>query len=143
MLKKKITAVLIALLAGFFSLSAQEAPEKPDPVEVAEKEAERLESSLGLEDWQVFYVDSTLRHNYTEMIAELERLSRSRVENSDLYLGVQDKWMERTQNQYRKIFTEAQWAAYLKQGGARIIKEREKRLAKSQNQANKVEGKKK
>lgn len=124
------------LFAGFFLLMAQEGPKKPDPAEMAEKETERLENALNLEDWQVFYVDSTLRNDYTQMFAELEKLQRARVENSDLYIAVQDKWMEATQNSYHRIFTEEQWAMYLKQGGLRIIKDREKRR-------NKVEGKKK
>lgn len=124
------------LFAGFFLLMAQEGPKKPDPAEMAEKETERLEIALKLEDWQVFYVDSTLRNDYTQMFAELEKLQRARVENTDLYVAVQDKWMEATQNSYHKIFTEEQWAMYLKQGGQRIMKDREKRRGK-------VEGKKK
>lgn len=129
MLKKKITAVAVALILADFCLMAQE-NKAPDPQEMAEKEAERLESALKLEDWQVFYVDSTLRHDYSAMIAELEGLRRSRVENADLYVAVQDKWTEATQDSYRRIFNDGQWAQYLKQGGSRIIKERDKRRAK-------------
>ncbi len=129
MLKKKITAVAAALILANFCLMAQET-KGPDPQEMAEKESERLGSSLKLEDWQVFYVDSTLRHDYSAMIAELEGLRRARVENTDLYVAIQDKWTEATQNSYRRIFDADQWAQYLKQGGARIIKERDKRREK-------------
>lgn len=130
MLKKKIISMALAALCCSFVLSAQEGPQKPDPEELAEKETERLEGLLKLEDWQVFYVDSTLRYNMTEMFAELEKLQRSRVENTDIYLGVQDKWTERTQDTYKRIFSEEQWAQYLKQGGLRIIRDREKRRQK-------------
>ena len=54
-------------LAFFFAfacltMSAQQQPEKPDVYEQAEMEADRLQRVLDLEDWQVFYVDSTLKH---------------------------------------------------------------------------------
>lgn len=136
MLKKKTLSILTASLFCAFSLFAQEGPARPDPEEVAERECERLESLLNLEDWQVFYVDSTLRNDLSGMFAELEKMQRSRIENTDIYMSVQDKWMEMTQNSYKKIFNEEQWAAYLRSGGARIIKDREKRRAK-------MEGKKK
>lgn len=120
-------------LFSCFCLMAQEQPKQPDPEEIAEKEAERLEGILKLEDWQVFYVDSTLRYDLTQMYAEIEKLSRSRVSNVDLYFDVQDKWTERTQEMYKKIFTPEQWNVYLKSGGgARLIKDREKRRAKKE-----------
>lgn len=130
MLKKRIACVAATIFASVICLLAQEGPKKPDPVEMAEKETERLETNLKLEDWQVFYVDSTLRNDFTQMFAELEKLQRARVENTDLYVAVQDKWVEATQNSYRRIFNDEQWAMYLKQGGQRIIKDREKRRSK-------------
>ena len=102
----------------------------PDPVEMAEMETERLEKALKLEDWQVFYVDSTLRHDYVEWMAEMQKLQRARVENSDLYMALQDKWMMRIEESYQKIFTPEQWKDYLKQGGERIINDRKKREEK-------------
>ena len=55
------TLVLIVIMA-FFSVeaNAQEQGEQPDIYEQAEMEADRLQRVLDLEDWQVFYVDSTL-----------------------------------------------------------------------------------
>ena len=55
-------AVLALVSVTSVGLNAQE-PQQPDVYEQAEKEADRLQSLLDLEDWQVFYVDSTLKHD--------------------------------------------------------------------------------
>lgn len=124
---------LLAVLATFICWTsvAQDENKQPTPEEMAEKETERLEKALKLEDWQVFYVDSTLVHDYSAWMEELNGLRKARVENSDIYVSIQDKWMERIENAYRKFFTEEQWQEYLKQGGERIIKERQKRRDKA------------
>ena len=99
---------------------------------MAATEAERLERLLGLEYWQVFYVDSTLQHDYQAMKDELTELSDAKVSNSSMYIAVQDKWMEKIDSTYRKYFTDAQWKAYLKSGAAKQQKAREKRKVKSE-----------
>ena len=112
------------------ALLAQE-PEKPkDIFEQAEEEADRLQRVLDLEDWQVFYVDSILKHDLPAMMAEYDKLRASIVSNSSLYIAVQDKWMDRIDVAYRRIFNDMQWAAYLKSGAAKAQKAREKRKAK-------------
>ncbi len=108
----------------------------PTPEESAATEAERLGNLLKLEDWQIFYVDSTLQHDYVALKNELEQLKLSKVENYDLYVKVQDKWMDRIDNSYKKFFNDKQWAAYLKSGAGKAQKAREKRkikMAKSEN----------
>lgn len=100
--------------------------------EMAATEAERLERLLGLEYWQVFYVDSTLQHDFQAMKDELEELSKAKVSNSSMYVAVQDKWMEKIDSTYRKFFTDSQWKAYLKSGAAKLQKARDKRKAKAQ-----------
>lgn len=117
------------LVSAFPCANAQEPDKQPDIYERAEMEADRLQKVLDLEDWQVFYVDSTLKHDYPAMMAECEKLQASRVMNSSIYIAVQDKWMEKIDMTYKKIFTEAQWAAYLKSGAQRAQKAREKRKA--------------
>lgn len=134
MSKKKTTIILSMLLAFASSAYAQQQDKTPTPDEMAEKEAERLERLFKLEDWQVFYVDSTLRTNYAGMMEEITGLQKSRVNNLELFYDVRDKWTEKTQNSYKKYFTPEQWNAYLKQEGNSIIKEREKRRAKQQKQ---------
>ena len=101
-------------------------------MEQIENEADRLQRVLGLEDWQVFYVDSTLKHDYPAMREEITQLSQAKVSNADMYMRVQDKWMEQIDATYKRIFTDEQWVAYLKQGAAKLQKAREKRRLKAQ-----------
>ena len=89
-----------------------------------------MQELLDLEDWQVFYVDSTLKHDYPALMADYARLDASKVQNTGMYQMVYDKWMEQIDVTYKNIFTEEQWAAYLKSGAARTQKAREKRKAK-------------
>ena len=120
------------LTFAFQSEALAQAPTKqPDIYEKAELEADRLQQLLDLEDWQVFYVDSTLKHDYPAMIAEYEKLRTSKVSSSLMYQAVQDRWMEQIDNTYKRIFNPQQWAAYLKSGAAKMQKAREKRKAKS------------
>ena len=136
-MKLKIRASVA--LATFFALSffcceakAQQQPKQPDIYEQAEMEADRLQRVLDLEDWQVFYVDSTLKHDFPAMMADYDQLRKAKVANSAMYQDVQDKWMDQIDATYKKIFTPEQWAAYLKQGAAKAQKAREKRRLKAQ-----------
>ena len=136
-MKLKIRASVA--LATFFALSffcceanAQQQPKQPDIYEQAEMEADRLQRVLDLEDWQVFYVDSTLKHDFPAMMAEYDQLRKAKVANSSMYQDVQDKWMDQIDATYKRIFTPEQWAAYLKQGAAKAQKSREKRRLKAQ-----------
>ena len=126
--------LLMAISLFFITLpaSAQQKEVQPDIYEQAEMEADRLQRVLDLEDWQLFYVDSTLKHDYPAMMAEYEELRKSKVSNTALYVAAQDKWMEQIDASYRRIFNDEQWAAYLKQGAAKAQKARAKRKAKAQ-----------
>ena len=99
-------------------------------LEFIDKEVQRLSSLLDLEYWQEFYVDSTLTHDYKEMTVELERLSSAKVENSDLYIAIQDKWMEQVDASYKRFFTDEQWKKYWKTGGKKAQQARDKRKNK-------------
>ncbi len=118
-------------LGGSAEASAQD-QKQPDIYQQAEQEADRLQKLLDLEDWQVFYVDSTLKHDYSAMVAEYDKLRASKVSNMAMYQTVQDRWMDQIDKTYKKIFTPQQWAAYLKTGAAKMQKAREKRKAKTQ-----------
>ena len=131
--KSWVLAVFFFMMPLFCQTAfAQEQQQEYDTVELAAKEADRLQSLLDLEDWQVFYVDSTLVTNYEAMDLELRELQKAKVGNMDLYIAVQDKWMEKTDQSYKNIFTEQQWSVYLKNGAARAQKQREKRRAKAE-----------
>ncbi len=126
-------SICTALMSLFicFGASAQQQNEKmPDIYEQAELEADRLQRILDLEDWQVFYVDSTLKHDLPAMMAEIEGMQAAKVSNSSMYVAVQDKWMDKIDEAYRKFFNDEQWAAYLKSGAAKAQKMRAKRKAK-------------
>jgi hypothetical protein len=111
-------------------LSAQEQPKQPDIYQQAEMEADRLQRLLDLDDWQVFYVDSTLKHDFPAMMADYEELKKAKVANQSMYQDVHDKWMDQIDKTYMRIFTDEQWAKYLKNGAARAQKARAKRKAK-------------
>lgn len=133
-LVNRLSLILLLLSAGSVALLAQSGEGQdgqPNMEEILEKEISRLESNLKLEDWQVFYVDSILHHNYEGLMGEMRTLQRSGAENPDLFYNVQDKWMIATETAYQKIFTPEQWNEYLKQGGAKVIKDREKRQKKT------------
>ena len=111
--------VFAFVAALFFSpeLHGQEQQKQPDI----------LQRLLNLEDWQVFYVDSILKHNFPAMMEEIEKLSKGKVSNTNIYMSVQDRWLDKTDSAYMKIFTKEQWAAYLKTGAAKQQKARAKR----------------
>ena len=133
-----------ALLALSFICSSMMAfaqeQEPPDMLEIAENEADRLQRLLDLNGGQVFYVDSTLKHDYQAMQEEMMKLQAAKVSNSSMYISVQDKWMEAIDNSYRQIFSQEQWETYLKNGAAKQQKAREKRKAKAEAALEKLRG---
>lgn len=133
-MKRLLYIILSMLILGSVNAFAQEQEEQKvqTPEEMAAKEADRLGDLLKLEYWQVFYVDSTLQHDFTALQDEMNKLQSARVENYDLYMSVRDKWFEQIDNTYKKIFTPEQWTLYLKTGAAKNIKAREKRKEKMQ-----------
>ncbi len=126
---KRIFTILSLLCLGLTAF-AQQQPQEPDYYELAEKETERLQRAVKLEDWQIFFVDSTLVHDYMGLAEEIGKLQANKVSNTTMYQLVQDKWMEKIDASFKKFFTQEQWAAYLKQGAAKAQKQRAKRSAK-------------
>ena len=128
--------VCAVLFAGFQAglaaqdMSAEQKKAEKEFYESIQREVERLEGILKLEDWQVFYVDSIMTHDYKAMQEELTELRNKKVSNTDMYYEVQDKWQEKMYVAFEGIFDEGQWAKYLKSGAARDKKNRDKRLAK-------------
>ena len=131
--RKALFIALLSLFAWSFDAVAQQGKDEgPDIYEQAEQEADRLQGLLDLEDWQTFYVDSTLKHDFSAMMAEFDKLTAAKVTNTDIFQSVQDKWWDAIDASYKNIFTEEQWNAYLKTGAAKAQKQREKRRAKRQ-----------
>lgn len=125
---RKIPVILSLLLLAYASFA--QAQKEPDFYELAEKETERLQRVVKLEDWQVFYVDSTLVHDYMAMNEDMQKLQADKITNSSIYQSVQDKWFDRIDDSFRRFFTDEQWARYLKQGAGKARKAREKRAGR-------------
>ena len=128
----RLFCLFTALMIGSASLGAQNQPQSQEQqekqmMEFIDKEVKRLSELLDLEYWQEFYVDSTLTHDFRAMSDEMTSMQKSKVENSDLYADVRDKWMEKIDATYKRIFNEAQWKKYMKAGGERARKASEKR----------------
>ena len=128
--------VILALCLSVFAGKAQnQGPQTPEQkekqlLEFVDKEVRKLSDLLELEYWQEFYVDSTLTHDYQAMTAELEQMQKAKVENTDLYVAIQDKWMEQIDRSYQRFFTEDQWKKYWKFTGKKAQAGRDKRKNK-------------
>ena len=77
---KNIFLAVACLVISMPLAFAQQNPPSPEEQEkklseFIQKEVDRLEMTLKLEDWQVFYVDSTLNHDYTALNAEFKKMS--------------------------------------------------------------------
>ncbi len=126
----RVLAAFLVTFMGFEAYAQQQ--EQPDILQQAEAEADRLQRILDLEDWQTFYVDSTLKHDYSAMVAEYQQFQKAKVSNASMYITVQDKWRDKIDESFRKFFTDEQWTAYLKSGAAKAQKARAKRKAKAE-----------
>ena len=135
-LNMKLKFIFIFLFA-FLSLSCldafaqdQEMDEEKRMDESIEQVLENLERNLKLESWQVFYLDSIMRHDYSCLRDELKQLQTAKAANADLYNLAQDKWMEQMYVAFQGVLNDDQWTKYQKMGAAREKKARDKRAAK-------------
>ena len=132
----RLLNVIAALCLSVFVAGAQNQPPQTSEekekqlLEFVDKEVQRLSHLLDLEYWQEFYVDSTLTHDFRAMTEEIESMQKAMVENRDLYVNVQDKWMQAIDDSYKRFFTKEQWAKYWKSGARRAQEARDKRNKK-------------
>ena len=127
-----ITALLTLPLWALAQQPQNEEEEIKQMREVIDATVENYEKLLNLADWQTFYVDSILTHDYEALRQELKEMRTAKMSNTDAYQRVQDKWAEQIYVAMQKVFNEEQWAKYLKSGAARDKKSRDKRAAKRQ-----------
>lgn len=130
----KYFVIVLALFLALPLSAQQQAPKDPQKQlrESIDQSLEKYERTLELEGWQLFYMDSIMTHDYSAMMAEMEDISKAKVENTDLYMQIQDRWNEKIYNAFRGVLNEEQWNKYLKQGAAREKKARDKRESKRQ-----------
>ena len=126
-------ALFLSIFAGWSQNAQQDPAEQREKqlLESIDKEVERLRNLLDLEYWQEFYVDSTLTHDLHARMDEMLQMQQAKVENTDLYQTISDKWMEQIDRSYKSFFTEEQWNKYWKAGGQRAQKDRDKRKEKA------------
>jgi hypothetical protein len=130
---KRVFLSLAAVLLCTFAAMAQDADAQKREKEFFEsldKQITQMTDQLDLEDWQVFYVDSILTHDYQAMQQELMELQKKKVSNSDIYNEAAYKWQDRIDDSLHKVFNDEQWSKYQKNGAARAKKARDKRRAK-------------
>ena len=121
--------LLLPLWAGAQQPQSEE-EELKQMREMIDRTVDNYTSLLELDDWQIFYVDSILTHDYEAMRQEVKGMRDAKMTNTEGYQRVQDKWAEQVYNAFQKVFNEEQWAKYLKTGAARDKKSRDKRAAK-------------
>lgn len=129
----KIFGIAAMLLLPFLAGAQQPQNEEEAAKQMREainQSIENYERLLGLEDWQTFYVDSILTHDYEALRVEVKALQTAKMTNADVYQQVQDKWAEQVYVSMQKVLDEKQWDKYLKSGAAREKKARDKRAAK-------------
>ena len=129
----KIFGIAAMLLLPFLAGAQQPQNEEEAAKQMREainQSVENYERLLGLEDWQTFYVDSILTHDYEALRVEVKALQTAKMSNTDVYQQVQDKWAEQVYVAMQKVLDEKQWEKYLKSGAAREKKARDKRAAK-------------
>ena len=132
----KTMPILVALCAmAFAPLAAAQQPlseeeQQKKMYEYIDKQVEDYASSLDLNSAQIFWADSILTHNNFAMVDELTELQKTKMSIADAYSAIQDKWNEATYEAFHKILNEEQWAKYLKTGGSKDKKARDKRAAK-------------
>lgn len=139
-MKAKVSIIALLALAFPLAAAAQQQPQTPEQrekqlYENIQKQVDDLADRLDLEDWQIFYADSILTRNYTDLAREFEKQSANKVSDSSIYQLLQDGCAEKNYNALKAILSEEQWAKYLKQGAARAKKDRDRRAAKRQKQS--------
>lgn len=136
MMKKALILLLLYFSAAIAGRAQQQQPLTPEQkekqfYEAIQKQVDDYAENLNLEDWQIFYADSILTHNLVELSKEYETQSKNKVSDSSIYMLIQDTWMEKTYQAFKKILNEEQWKKYLKTGAGRAKKDRDKRAAKA------------
>ena len=128
-----LLAAFLVPLCAFAQSQGSPQDEEKQMRKAIDASIENLSTLLKLEDWQVFYVDSIMTHDYEAMTQEINVLRDAKMSNQDAYIMVQDKWSEKMYQAFRGIFNDEQWTKYLKSGAGREKKARDKRALKKSN----------
>ena len=99
------------------NLANAQDPQQKSPEEMAIEQANKLEKELNLNSTQLFYMDSILRHNLTEMYAEIEFARERGSQDQQTYKTLSEKLMQKTFNALKGVLDEQQYIRYLKMMG--------------------------
>ena len=126
-------SIIILFLAFVISPKAlaQEQSEKT-AIDYAAEETETMIEMFKLDDYQAYQIDSMLQVNYGQMLDELDKLQKSGAQNRDMFINVQDKYLDIIDNAVEQILTESQWAKYMKSQYGREKKQRDSKKAKAE-----------
>ncbi|MEN6618441.1 MAG: hypothetical protein ABFC28_02935 [Rikenellaceae bacterium] len=129
---KRLFAYITLLITTISSFAQDQQQEKQKtPVEIAAEQTDRFQKDLGLNDAQAFLVDSVLQTNLTGVYTDFERMKAGGVQSSESYRAVQEMWMKKTEDAFRKILTPDQFLRYEKMTGLYAKrKKQEKKKAK-------------
>jgi len=122
-----VTAILIAIPVLAHAQNPQQ--EQKSPEEIAIDQALKLQRDLKLSEYQLFFVDSILKANFTGQFQEFENMRSSGLQSQKTYENVFNKWKTQTEDAFEKILDREQFERFLKISGV-PAKERKKRLAK-------------
>lgn len=128
-----LLAAFLFPLCAFAQSQGRAQDEEKQMRKAIDASIENLSTLLKLEDWQVFYLDSIMTHDYEAMTQEINVLRDAKMSNQDAYIMVQDKWSEKMYQAFRGILNDEQWTKYLKSGAGREKKARDKRALKKSN----------
>ena len=124
------TAVCAAQQQG---ASAGKGPADYD--EVIAKQVNDMIDRYRLDDYQAFRLDTLLQHYVPLYNEELAKVKASGASQYTSYQMVLDKWADFLDSEYKKIFTEKQWASYMKSYAGKEKKKRDKRMAAARGES--------
>ncbi len=127
-----IVAAAASMILGFNAAAQNQQQKPPDFEQIAEDQADKFCEQLDLNDYQLFYVDSTLKHDLLTWNEEYQKLVMSKVANSTMYQDLWDKWQQATYDSFRRILSDEQWELYLKNGAGKEQRARDKRREKAE-----------
>lgn len=134
---------LLLITTSAFAQNQQEEKQKT-PVEMAAIQADKFQLDYGLTDAQTFLIDSVLQTNFTGLYQAFDKMKAGGVQSQESYRAVQEMWMKKTEDAFKKIFTPEQYLKYEKMTGlyAKRMKEekdkaKEKAKQEKENQKNK------
>jgi len=115
---KNIAASLllpILFLCLSYASFAQPQSEEEQLQQMIDSQFESFNRNYDLDDIQLFFLDSILRNNYTQLFRELQDLKKTGASNDESYKKINTKWQDITNEALKeKVFTPEQWAKYEK-----------------------------